>query len=82
MKIELETQRDGGWLLKLHGVDGREALAQVQSAMAEALGELAWEALSCKKPFAVIEKAADGSFAKSIDAKTHEEAKLRKSKQP
>lgn len=78
VKAELDIDGHGGWLLKLHGVDGRESLALVQSTMAEALGELAWEALS-PHPLSVIEKGKDGSISKSIDAKVHaEQAKRRR----
>jgi hypothetical protein len=77
MKVEIEINRDGGWLLKLHGVEDRESLALAQHSMAEALGELAWEALN-KQPLAVIEKGADGSIAKSVDEKTHAEQSERR----
>ena len=79
MKAEIEIGLDGGWLLKLHGVYSRDSLALAQHAIAEALGELAWEALS-EHPLTVIEKGADGHVSKSIDEKTHKEALERRRK--
>jgi len=81
VKVELEVGQHGEWILRMQGVDCRDALVLVQSSMAEALGALAWETLSPRPPFAIIEKDREGHFSKCIDEKARQEAIERKKKE-
>ena len=56
-----------------HDAEHAESLAVVQQAMAEVIGELAWEFL-VKNPMKVIERHGDGSthrYATEMDALRH-----------